>query len=101
MTKLSNILILALLVAAFLCGIVSKSAAVNLPMQRQQPQRQPSRDVTTSEIKKWEYLSIQEAYSTTLITQCNKLGEEGWEVISVIRSDKNENYLAVLKRPKQ
>lgn len=59
-------------------------------------------------MKKWEfktvvldkdtYITPNEDATSTIAIPINKLGEQGWELVNIIRDEENNNFLGYFKR---
>jgi hypothetical protein len=52
----------------------------------------------TDETPRWEYRMISSASEQDILAQANKLGAEGWEMVSVVRVTGTPAWKAFLKR---
>jgi hypothetical protein len=54
---------------------------------------------------KWEYQTLvdlgRELGNFPLTEECNKLGEEGWELVCLMPETEHTHAMLVFKRPKQ
>ena len=88
-----------MLIAAFIGGVIATGM-----LNARSVEAQGATQIRELAPKKWEYTVISATFRNEVINQANSLGEQGWELTSVIFVDENvpsHRYVAYLKRPKQ
>lgn len=97
--KLKNTLIIA---AAALCSLTLATAEPEAPTKES---AKAGTEATTG--TKWEYKLVRVTYRggndreiAALNKALNETGAEGWELVNTVKSDTNDQLLAIFKRAK-
>jgi hypothetical protein len=97
-TRRKALTVALLLIAGFVCGVLSSSSLTPQPVQAQTADKQGQQGGQA----RWEnYVLVGNSSLGDIQGRTNNLGDEGWEVTSVVREQETQRYIVFLKRPKR